>query len=882
MKNNYFIKKQKLGLHALALFFCVLFANSINAQKNIGWKGTNGANWSVASNWNYSGVSVLGSFAAATTAAPNPNITLATANSDIVVGDKVSGYGIPYGAVIATIDVTQKIITITPAPIAAAAAPGTNLSFTFATPKTTTTPPTFLDIAVISNGTSPNLNALSYSVAGLKISNATGAVTGSTLTIPSGVDFNVLSASNETVLLKGGNIINNGTFNVTCGYSGGTNNVTSGYAITCALPEVIPSVATEYTYSGSGALNIDTTSGNNFSGGFMFNGADANAANATYKFLFNGTTDFLLSSAKAVNGTANTHLMRAVGIGALYSCKVIIGGAGLNFGSVTAGVTNGLLSVSGGGVDVTIAQGTTINVFSDSSNPTSLIGMYIFGATSIPAFIKNKGTIIVKGSMQRSVFGLSAQNNGIVNFVNDGIVDIDMTSVLQGNAVISVTNNGGATLTADVIVTNTGTMSLKTLINGASWGAPIVMTTFSGAPNLHLINSGTLNLIGSNYNFGGKVYDPTSTTQTGASRMTNSGTINTNQEFRTFYTTNTSTGKITFLSTPATLKFVTLTIAATVNASVGDVYTDPNMNVHTVVFAKVGTSTTATLLTNVAYNASIPLPVTLPVPTTTVLTKVSGTGDATINYTAQVSNNNSAFFQNTFNSGVINTNTGKTAMTNVTGVKMEASTSVLSPGGDSGNGIAVFTKVQDPFTFNGTLKIQAIGSTSAGVDYDLIDITGTETTFDISTATLDLTGLYTPTAATTIDIMRTNTTEITGGAIIGAFASVIGKPNGWSVNYTGGIGGKVQLVYSNLGTSDSEFSNFKFSYYPNPTKSQLNISANKEISKVELFNLLGQKVQSSTVNATQKQLNLSNLQKGFYLMNVTIDNAKKSFKIIKE
>lgn len=890
MKKNYFIKKQKLGIHALAFILCILFVNSMEAQKNIGWKGANGANWSVASNWEYQAATVAGFFITA-----SPSITLTSVNNDIAVGDAVSGYGIPPGATVLTIDaVDKKKITISANTLVAVGTPGTNLMFTFATPKAASGKPTFLDIALIGNGTSPNLDDLlnPYTVAGLTITNRTGAISGSTLTIPAGVEFNVSGTSNECVLLKGGNIINNGLLNITNGFSAGAANISGNYGITCSLPVVIPTVPTEYTYSGSGELSIDTSGGNNFSGGIMFNGSDANAANATYKFLFDGFNTFKLSAIKAVNGTASTHFIRAIGLGALPACKVILGGAGIDFGTESAPTTNGFISVSGGGVDVTIAQGTTITIFSDAANPTSLIGMYAFGSNTVPPIppvLRNNGTITVRGSMQRSVFGLSAQSYGVVNFVNNGVVDTDTTSVISGNAIISMTNNGsGAQPVADVNFTNNATMSLKTKINGAYWGAPIAMTTFAGAPNFNLFNTGTLDLMGSNYSFGNKPLDPSiiPTVITGASRITNSGTINTNQEFRAFHITNTSTGKITLLSTytPTSLKLVTLTVAATVIASVGNTYTDPNMNVHTVVLAKAGTGTA--LLTNVIYNATIPVPVTLPLPTTTVLTKISGSGDATINYTGQTSNGINAFFQPCLNSGVVNTNTGNTEMTAVNGLKLEASTSVLSPGGDLGNGVVTFTKNQDNFIVNGTLKIQASGATTAGVDYDLIDITGTETIFDISTATLDVTGLYTPNANTTIDIMRTNAGDpllLNGGAITGQFASVVGLTAGWSVNYTSGIGGKVQLVFNtNLSTSNPEFSNFKFSYYPNPSSNQVNLSAEKNISKVELFNLLGQKVLSNTVNTSQKQLNIANLQKGIYLMEVSIDNAKKTFKIIKE
>ena len=79
-----------------------------------------------------------------------------------------------------------------------------------------------------------------------------------------------------------------------------------------------------------------------------------------------------------------------------------------------------------------------------------------------------------------------------------------------------------------------------------------------------------------------------------------------------------------------------------------------------------------------------------------------------------------------------------------------------------------------------------------------------------------------------------------------------------------------------------EFEIFKFSYGPNPTNDLINLSAATNISNVEFFNVLGQKVLSTTVNATQKQVNISSLEKGLYLMNVTIDGSKGTYKIIKE
>jgi len=82
--------------------------------------------------------------------------------------------------------------------------------------------------------------------------------------------------------------------------------------------------------------------------------------------------------------------------------------------------------------------------------------------------------------------------------------------------------------------------------------------------------------------------------------------------------------------------------------------------------------------------------------------------------------------------------------------------------------------------------------------------------------------------------------------------------------------------------SVKDFAQFSFKSYPNPVTNQLNLSANKNIDSVSFFNVLGQKVQSNTINAAQKQLDISNLQNGVYMMEVTIDNAKQAYKIVKQ
>ncbi|MDR6966106.1 hypothetical protein J2X31_000099 [Flavobacterium arsenatis] len=83
-----------------------------------------------------------------------------------------------------------------------------------------------------------------------------------------------------------------------------------------------------------------------------------------------------------------------------------------------------------------------------------------------------------------------------------------------------------------------------------------------------------------------------------------------------------------------------------------------------------------------------------------------------------------------------------------------------------------------------------------------------------------------------------------------------------------------------LGTNDKEFQNF--TAYPNPVKDVLNLSYTENISNVEVFNLLGQKMLAKSVDATQTQVDLSGLSSGSYLVKVTFVTTTKSLKVVKQ
>jgi hypothetical protein len=75
---------------------------------------------------------------------------------------------------------------------------------------------------------------------------------------------------------------------------------------------------------------------------------------------------------------------------------------------------------------------------------------------------------------------------------------------------------------------------------------------------------------------------------------------------------------------------------------------------------------------------------------------------------------------------------------------------------------------------------------------------------------------------------------------------------------------------------------FSFNSYPNPAKNHLNVSAAKNITKIEIYNLLGQAVLNKNINSKNSEVNISSLSKGIYVVKAFIEDAVGSYKFIKE
>jgi len=81
--------------------------------------------------------------------------------------------------------------------------------------------------------------------------------------------------------------------------------------------------------------------------------------------------------------------------------------------------------------------------------------------------------------------------------------------------------------------------------------------------------------------------------------------------------------------------------------------------------------------------------------------------------------------------------------------------------------------------------------------------------------------------------------------------------------------------------SRSNFDVFGFSYYPNPVNDMLHFSSNATIENVVITNMLGQQV-SVLLSSDNKNLDMSNLPTGNYLVKITIEGVAKTIKVVKQ
>ena len=97
-------------------------------------------------------------------------------------------------------------------------------------------------------------------------------------------------------------------------------------------------------------------------------------------------------------------------------------------------------------------------------------------------------------------------------------------------------------------------------------------------------------------------------------------------------------------------------------------------------------------------------------------------------------------------------------------------------------------------------------------------------------------------------------------------------------NYTLSDAQVLNLYNTNSLTSENfNTNNLDVKLYPNPVRDILNIEIESDIQSIEIYNIQGQKVLSSN----QKQINVSDLASGMYLVRIQdIDNNIATKKIV--
>ncbi|AUC81911.1 T9SS type A sorting domain-containing protein [Lacinutrix sp. Bg11-31] len=96
------------------------------------------------------------------------------------------------------------------------------------------------------------------------------------------------------------------------------------------------------------------------------------------------------------------------------------------------------------------------------------------------------------------------------------------------------------------------------------------------------------------------------------------------------------------------------------------------------------------------------------------------------------------------------------------------------------------------------------------------------------------------------------------------------------------VAGPVAITLNEGSLSTRDFdSTLGFSYYPNPVNNTLTLNAQKAISNVAVFNMLGQEVIRTAPNAVSKVVDMSNLQSGAYFVQVTVGSTVETVRVIK-
>ncbi|WP_181368963.1 T9SS-dependent choice-of-anchor J family protein [Flavobacterium pallidum] len=92
----------------------------------------------------------------------------------------------------------------------------------------------------------------------------------------------------------------------------------------------------------------------------------------------------------------------------------------------------------------------------------------------------------------------------------------------------------------------------------------------------------------------------------------------------------------------------------------------------------------------------------------------------------------------------------------------------------------------------------------------------------------------------------------------------------------------VDDIHVDIALSTPGIENDKFSYYPNPVKNVLTLTNTKNITSVEVYNMIGQRLIVKNDNSTTSKVDMSALPNGSYVVKMTADGMTKTVKVLKQ
>ncbi|MEM7187795.1 MAG: T9SS type A sorting domain-containing protein [Bacteroidota bacterium] len=135
----------------------------------------------------------------------------------------------------------------------------------------------------------------------------------------------------------------------------------------------------------------------------------------------------------------------------------------------------------------------------------------------------------------------------------------------------------------------------------------------------------------------------------------------------------------------------------------------------------------------------------------------------------------------------------------------------------------------------------------------------------------------------------------TGKTFITSFNPAVGDSQLREVNTTNGMttvigtiqpGPTSQMAWTSavnsdiLGVGDVAFANFAFA--PNPATGMLHFQANATIERVEVYNLLGQRILEQRIDDLKGVMDVTNLSTGSYLLSVVVEGRSGTYHFMKQ